>query len=222
MTRTSTQLSYKIDCPKIRLKKQSESGMTLIEIMVVIAIVAFIITGAVARVDSSGRQIKQAVRRFSILGKDLHNRAKIFRKTYRIVLQIDEEKGHSYWVESSTSNVTLLSEEKQEELDRLTALQREGMIKDPGFTLDSQVTKKPFTLPQPLKIDSVEFTSRKEPLSSGKIYIHFFPQGLVEEAALHLSDGDKLHWTIAFSPVTGRAEVFSKKIALKEIRQYEK
>lgn len=199
----------------------SQSGMTMIEIMVVVALIAGVVTLGIARINNTGRDMKQAVRRFSILGKDLHNRAKLFRKTYRIVLQIDQEKGHSYWVESSTGNVTLISEETEKELQKLTALQREGLVKEHGFTLEPLITKKPIELPAPLKFKSVEFSSRTTPLTAGRIYIHFFPQGLVEEAAIHITDGETLNWTVAFHPVTGKTDILPKEVPLKDLRGHE-
>ena len=77
---------------------------------------------------------------------------------------------------------------------------------------------KPFTLPAPLKFKSVEFAQKTAAQNEGRIYIHFFPQGLIEEAAIHLTAGQKLNWTVAYHPVTGKATVISREISLKDLR----
>lgn len=195
--------------------------MTMIEIMVVVALIGMVVVAGVSRLGGTGRKMKQAVRRFSVLGKDLHTKAKLLQRTYRIVISMNDEGEHTYWVESSEDNVKLISEEKKKELEKLTKLQREGLIKEYGFSMDPRVTKRPLTLPSPLKFKRVEFSKKSDPTNEGTTYIHFFPHGLVEEAAIYISDGEKLNWTIAFHPVTGKTDIFSKDIPLKELRNYE-
>lgn len=196
--------------------------MTLIEIMVVVILIAGVVTVGVSQLGGPGREMRKNVRRISSLAKTLHTRAKLLRKTYRLVIFMDKEnESHQYWVESSTGKVKLVNEEKQIELSKLTTLQREGILKDPGFSIDVQITKKPRTLSSPLEFKNVEFAQKNAPITKGKAYIHFFPEGLVEEAAIHLTGGEKLNWTISFHPVTGRTFVVSREAPLKDLLNYE-
>ena len=195
--------------------------MTLVEIMIVIAIIGMVVVAGVSRLGGSGRVMKQEVRKMAVLGKDLHQRARLLQKTYRLVISMSEESGHQYWVESSADKVKLISEDKRKELEKLTRLQREGLVKTYGFELDSQILKGPRKLPDPLKFKSVEYSQKAAVNKQGKTYIHFFPQGLVEEAAIHLTGGKTLNWTLTYHPVTGKPSIRSKDIPLKELSPYE-
>lgn len=191
------------------------------EIMIVIALVGMVIAFGVTRLGGKNREVKTAIRRFSVLGKTLHTKAKLLNRTYRIVIDMKAEADHSYWVESSTGKVTLLSDDKKEELERLTTIQREQLTKKNEFSKDSSMTKAALELPKPLFFKSVEYTQRKDAVTEGQAYIHFFPQGLVEEAAIHITDGEDLNWTLAFHPITGKVDIISQDVPLEEISQIE-
>lgn len=198
---------------------KNSRGMTLIEIMIVLAIVGLIVIGAMTRLTTPTQHLKSAVRQIGTLSKDLHTRARLGGKTYRIALDLKAEGAHEYWVESSTEKVMVLSEEKREELAKLTQIQRESMIKQPKFQAEERITRGRRQLPPPLKFTKVEYVNRQDPLIEGTAYIHFFPEGRVEEVALHISDGEQLNWTVATHPITGKTEVYSRAISLEQLRK---
>jgi prepilin-type N-terminal cleavage/methylation domain-containing protein len=197
-------------------RKNTESGFTLIEIMIVIAIMAGLIVAG-STVFSSASQKRSAIRKLAVMTRDLRSSARLNNSTTRIAISMDDEKGHSYWVESAPGNVTLLSAEQQKELDDMTSLRREEEKPKTEFEADTRVLKKAQDLPNGLYFDSVEMSTR-EPQTSGVVYVHFFPQGLAEDAVIHLSDRKTLNWTIAINPLTGRADVYERKIPFKELR----
>lgn len=196
-------------------KKLNRSGFTLIEILIVIAIIGAVLAAIAPKIGNKKSEMKAAVRHLAALTHEIHNAARLYNSTFRLVLKYDEKKGHSYFIESSSGNVTLLSEEQQ---DDLKDEDKEKEAKRAGFSEDARVLKKPQALPSGLFFAETEYGNRDEAIEGGVAYIHFFPQGLTEEAVIHLTDKKTLNWTIALHPITGHANIFEKKVSLKELR----
>lgn len=207
----------------LRILTGNPKGMTLIEIMVVLGIIAMIIGMAMPRLSNRNYQLKSTVRKFTVLSRELHNYAKLRQTTYRLVLSMtpadetpDGEPLYEYWVESTTKNIALPSEDREEQE---AEEDEDGNPIDPnGFTMDNKIFKSKQALPSGMRFESVELAVGDEVIDRGLAYIHFSPQGLVEESAIHITYGDSIHWTMAIHPLTGRAEVVSRDISLKEIR----
>jgi general secretion pathway protein H len=200
------------------LSLQSARGFTLIEVMVVIAILAAVVAVGAPKLFNSSSQMRSSVRRMAIMTRDVRNIARLYNSTARMVFSMPKDKTHSYWVESASGNVTLMSEDQEQELEKLTKSQREDEQPKNEFEIDARVTKEAIDLPRGLFFEGVEYDNRKEMIGSGVAYVHFFPQGLAEGAAIHLTNRKTLNWTIAINPLTGRAEVYERKISLKELR----
>lgn len=196
---------------------RSTRGFTLIEVMIVIAIIAGVLAIGAPRMFNTKNQMRSAVRKMAVVTRDIRNVARLKNSTVRLVIRMSEEKGHAYWVESAQGNVRLLSQEQEEELDKLTDLQREEMAEKNKFQPETSIVKNPVTLPRGMFFESVEYASRKDAVTEGTTYIHFFSQGLSEEAAIHLTDKKGLNWTITIHPLTGRAEVYERNVSLKEL-----
>lgn len=205
--------------PCAGVRRSRQSGFTLIEVMVVIAIIAGVLAVASSSLMSSGTKMRASVRKLAILPREIRNIARLYNMTVRLAIVIDDDKGHSYWVESAPGNVLLMTEEQEFELERLTTAQREAKeTHKTNFSLEKRVTRQAVELPRGLYFGHVELTSRKEPVSQGAAYVHFFPQGLAEQAAIHITDRESLNWTITINPLTGQARVFERKLELKDLR----
>jgi general secretion pathway protein H len=194
------------------------AGFTLIEIMVVIGIIAAVLAIGAPRLLGTANSMRASIRKLAVLTREIRNVARLTNSTGRLVIQMDEEKGHSYWVETASGNALLLTAEQERELERLTELQREEQGPKAAFKPDSRLVRSPISLPRGLFFGSVELGAKDTTLTEGKAYIHFFPAGLSEEAAIYITDRKTLNWTITIHPLTGRAEVLERKVSLKEQR----
>jgi general secretion pathway protein H len=191
--------------------------------MIVLVIVTGMITMAMPYINNRNTKVKGFLREFTVLSRELHTKAKLQGVMYRLVLELPEENPSStthreprYWVEKSTSQTVLKEdEEKIEDVKK----DDEKKAKVPGgFEIDMQIMKKPKTLPGGLYFEKVELTRVKNPITNGKAYIHYLPQGLVDEAAIFIKGEGKQAWTVAIHPLTGKAELISKSISLREIK----
>ena len=202
------------------MRVRSQTGFTLIEIMIVIAIMAAVIAVGAPKLLNTSAQMRSTVRKLAIATREIRNSARLTNTTARLVINMNAEKGYSYWVESAPGNATMLSADQEKEMKELTESQRSETAVKPEFQTDTHVIRKPISLPRGMIFESVEYNSR-EAITAGPAYIHFFPQGLSEEVAIHMTDKKTLNWTISINPLTGRADVWEKKIALKELRNQE-
>lgn len=196
-----------------------KNGFTLIEVMVVLAIIGGILVTIAPRLIDKNSTMKSTVRAFASTTREIHNAARLFNSTYRLVIDMNDEEGHSYWIESAPGNIPLLTEEQEKnEKDTLLKADQEEKEKKRAFSEDARILKRKVTLPRGLYFNEIEYGNRSNSINEGKAYIHFLPQGLVEEAVIHLTDRKTLNWTIAIHPITGLADLFDGKKMLKELR----
>ncbi len=194
-----------------RLKNQY--GFTLIEIMIVLAIIAGVITVAAPRLFKNKIKARPAVRKMELLSKQLHQISRVQNKVFRWVIQIGgAEKLSSYWVESAPANTLFLTNKDAEDLtpEQFKEYQQQ-------FKMDTSFFKKKITLPEGLFFFEIESTYRRDSVTEGRGYIHYFPNGLSEESALHIKNQEKLNWTIAIHPLTGHAHLIRKYISLEDL-----
>ena len=77
----------------------SQRGFTLIEIMIVLAIMAALITvGAPRLLKNNEGNIKAVARNFIVLSKELRNKARLTNSTYRLAISMEADEP-KYWVE---------------------------------------------------------------------------------------------------------------------------
>ncbi|WP_347358515.1 type II secretion system protein [Bdellovibrio sp.] len=191
----------------------SQRGFTLIEIMIVLAIMAALITvGAPRLLKNNEGNIKAVARNFIVLSKELRNKARLTNSTYRLAISMEagEEK---YWVERANGPQAVDPEayEKEKETGEDAP--------PPLFQMDKSLLKKEKELPGGLRFASVETVNMKAPMTSGVAYIHFFPEGFVEASAVQITNGNNLTWTLVFNPLTGQADIIEKASSLKDIQR---
>lgn len=197
-------------------------GFTLLEIMIVMGIVAGLVVLGLPRLGGQNNQIRQAVRRLSALTRELANHAKLQGAVYRLVIEMGEGKAKQhYWVEKATAKTVLSPTEMEELKEEKPKDEEEAKLQAQNalFQMDSKLIKGPTELPGELKFEDVELRRRERPVTTGKVYIHFFPQGLADEAVIHLKGSEKLRWTLAIHPLTGKATTLNEHVTLKEMSE---
>ncbi len=150
---------------------------------------------------------------------------------YRIVLDLDNNK---YWAERSDDRMYLARDKEdspgqgkafdqvavekkqdEEELKQKELQQQLGgtaaMLEPPPKPRRARFqTFKDATLPQVVlkkaRIFDVYTARQREPYTSGRAYLYFFPDGHTERAVVRLSDGDNFY-SLVVHPLTGRVEV---------------
>ncbi len=201
--------------------RKDEKGLTLIEIMVVLFIIAAFFAIALPSLNDPGREIRSEIRKLKVLTRTLRSRARISNQTLRLVLEFPNEDAedpqYRFWVEATTERVTLLSDDQKEDIER--ELKDDQDVDNLfGFSLDERFFKEPKVLPMNLQFDRIEYTKLEEPIVEGKAFIHFFPSGLVEESAIHIkSPDDQFKFTLAVHPLTGEAEIVYKDVELRDM-----
>ena len=206
--------------------RDTNHGFTLIEMMIVLAIIGGVIAISMPYITNRNSQTKATLRQFVVLSRELHTKAKLQGATYRLVINLQDESNGSkrpvqtYWVEKGKANTVLKPNEEADALQRAKDRKNDkDAPPDPAaFEVDPSFFKKPKELPPGLIFQKVELARLQQPITSGKAFIHYLPQGLVDEAAIQLKGEKGALWTIAIHPLTGRAELISKVIGLKELQ----
>ncbi|HEY8269609.1 MAG TPA: type II secretion system protein [Pseudobdellovibrionaceae bacterium] len=194
----------------------SRGGFTLIEVMIVIAIIAGLIAVGAPRLLKKDANIKTTARQLTVLVKEIRNQAKLFNSTYRLVIRIETGQ-ESFWVEKSSGPVLIDKEKLKEELEGKNKDKKpEENAPPPLFQIDKRLSKKEKFLPSNLHFAQVETMNMSQPVTSGLAYIHFFPEGLMEASTIQITD-KKNTWTLVFNPLTGQADIVEKAVNLKEL-----
>jgi general secretion pathway protein H len=205
--------------------KCGENGFTLIEVMTVLAILGGIIALASPYLSNSNSKTKAFLRHFVVMSRDLHTRAKLQGAVYRIVIDLKTSAAsvsgqppvQQWWVERANGKAILKAEEEADAMKPPEI--GKDKVEDPrGFAIDPAYSKGPQDLPPGLRFEKIELTRLKSPITEGKAFIHYLPEGLVDEAAIHIKGKGNLVWTLSIHPLTGKAELLSKTVSLQDMR----
>lgn len=200
-----------------------QKGFTLLEVLIVLVIVAFLFGTAATRLNKTFRSESRAVQwRMASVAKYLYNTAASENKTARLTLDFES---NSYWAEETSERFLIGMEKEGQQVNRSVGQQvgeaedsgepKDGEKKEavvaplePAFgTMDSSLLEvKQF--PSNVLLKDV-YTSRSvEPVASGRAYIYFFPNGYMEEAIINFKDAsDEKHLSIKFNSFNGEADV---------------
>ena len=220
----------------VRPSDPSQSGFTLIEVLVAIAIIALVTVLSVAGLRSFAKSdLRNTAGHLAGAIRFLFDRASTTGKVHRLVLDFDNGK---YWAEvtddpfifagggketeeSRRKEAEIIA--KEVELKRQTA-EKEAFFGSSG--IPSKYLPKPFipqrakfgnfremalktvTLKSDVRLDDIYSPRLSEPLSEGRGYLYFFPLGMTEAAIIHVSDAKReTFYSLLVHPLNGRVQI---------------
>lgn len=211
-----------------------ERGMTLIEILIVMALMSVMVSVVVA---GSGQLSSARLKHSSVMIagaiRVAYAHSNATSRSVRLVFDMTE---HKYWLEEGDRPMLVQSKdtsatggaeaatvaEKQglEEKDRIQAgpsapKSQFKLVETPGMS----GAKGPRELARGIHFREVQATHDDEPRKEGRAYLYFWPGGQTERAVIQLAVGDSKEdndtQSLVVSPLTGKVEVKSGPIALK-------
>ena len=193
-------------------------GFTLIEVLIVLAILASLISIGLPRVLPKKTNLKKTIRHLRVLSKEVRNRARLQDRIYRLAFQMDEKRGFLYWVEKANQEgLGVLQTLKYEKENKKKQSEEEkAKVQAKLFTKASKLMKKPKSLPKGVVFFRLEKRG-KPPEKTGIAYIHFFPSGRVEEKAVYIGKPDTFIWTLFTHPLTGEMRIVSEEKKLEDL-----
>jgi general secretion pathway protein H len=210
-----------------------QRGFTLIEIMVVIAIIALASGTALFSLRSAGRTgLRGSASQLGAAIRYCYDRAITTNSYYRMVIDFD---ANAYWAERSDDRM-LLGRDKEKAPGKGQAFDQEAADKARDQqTLDDDermrergqglgIALEPPPHPKRAKFQTFSdaavkkvmlkgvrlfdvYTPRqREPYKKGKAYLYFFPDGHTERALVRLAENEDFY-SLLVSPLTGRVDV---------------
>lgn len=201
------------------LPRSNESGFSLIELLIVVGILGLVGLIAIPSISNTFRfSVQSSAREIATLIKDASNSAQITGRVHRIAYDLKNEQ---YWVESSTENTLLKSDEsKEKEKEQHTIFSsnsEEEKKKNGGFRQENTLTKKKRSLPIGVKFKDIYTEQGDGAITEGMAYTHIFPQGMSESTLVHLEDTAKNEVSLVVENILGRCQVEGREIDAKEI-----
>jgi general secretion pathway protein H len=200
------------------MRRQRASGMTLVEIGVVLAVAALMLAVAIPALSSVTRaQLRQRAGQLGGAVRSLYGSAAISGHTCRLVFDLD---ANAYWSECAKTGVRLAREgERSRNGARIaepdeTLQPRENMSEEERTRIEL-AQKSAFTpsadVPKTELGGAVRFTDiwvqhQPERYTTGKSFLYFWSSGLTEDASIHLAQGDDV-FSLIVSPLTGRVRI---------------
>ena len=215
---------------KTRDARASRRGLTLIEIIVVVSIIA-IVTGvaAMGSMQLPTARLRRSATMVTSAIKVAYTRATATSRPLRLVFDEDQQR---IWLEET--DVPMLVEVKDlakaggadpvTQAERTALEESEGALKGPrvprprfhpieayGFGDVEEGKGRKGALQKGITFRSVQTTHDDAPKTSGRAYLYFWPGGLTERASIQMrigdSEEDSRTLTLLVAPLTGKVTV---------------
>jgi len=214
-------------------RRSGERGLTLIELMITMAILA-LVTGAAmlsASVADSARLKRSAVMIAGAI-RVAYGHANAISKPVRLVFDFDQRL---IGLEEASSELKLDRKDATggaaaaTEAEKKALEEAEQIVKGPrtprpafkptrafGFNPDKDKTGK--ELERNIRFLQIETSHQDDVVTKGRAYLYFWPGGQTERAAIQLrisgSDADQDVMTLLVSPLTGKATFKKGKVSM--------
>ncbi|MCB0348197.1 MAG: type II secretion system protein [Bdellovibrionales bacterium] len=191
----------------------NEKGFTLLEVMVVLAIIIGIVGLAITNLQPPSRSVRADIRNILVIGKRLSQQAQLDGKMYRIAFDLNDEQG-SYWVESANRKTAGTASP--------SATPFGGSDSDEAdprdFTPDTRILKKKAPLPKGFRFLKIILIDQDLAFEEGIGYVHFFPQGLADSAIIQIANQDEsFSWTLVTNPLSGNIQLIDGLFSEKDL-----
>lgn len=192
-----------------------ERGFTLVEIMVVVALIVLIMGIAIPSVLNVGRiSSNAAIRGIATTLKETYNSTMVKGRVHRVVWDIENGE---YWVEEGPATILLDTDESREkEKRRFFGFSGEERKPKAKFSQDETITRKKVELPTGIKFEDVRNEAAREPIKTGLAYTHFFPHGVAEQTIIHLKDPQDRSTSLIVSSLMGKTILKEGNVTLEE------
>ncbi|MEI6092992.1 MAG: prepilin-type N-terminal cleavage/methylation domain-containing protein [bacterium] len=187
-----------------------KKAFTLIEILIVLAIVGMIIGIGIPQVQRVFRtNLKSSAAKLSGLIRFAYDSSVVKGITHRIVFDFDKR---SYKLEVSPKGdlISLDNEKAKKDAELKKSLdQDKESEKPPTFYPYEGEAGKEMVLPSGIIFDSIENISIKRKITSEIAYLYFFPQGMTENVIIRLKSekGEAGYYSIKVNPANARAKI---------------
>ncbi len=222
---------------------QARRGMTLVEILVVVAIIAGMMGGGIYYLGvMTNSTLRNESMRLTSSIKYTWTQAAMNNAQYRMVFDLDEER---YWTEITRSPVAPDEEDEPDESGETEDERNQRFVSEEARKLeeregessryDSEDDQSPFntrrkltykkvqdaklkprTLSDGIGFQSVIKGGEQSARKEGRAAVRFFPNGFQEPAMIKLVHESGAVFTLVTEPLTGRVHVFNRDLEPRE------
>jgi general secretion pathway protein H len=215
-------------------------GMTLVEILVVCALIGLVTGGVVAGTQQlPSARLKRTATMIASAIKVSYTRATATSRHLRIVFDFEQQ---AMWIEESDRPMLVQSKDKTGTggADPITVAEQQAVADGESVVNQLKVPKAHFhpiaafgfgdvdpgsggakgakPLQRGITFREVQVAHDDEPRTKGRAYLYFWPGGLTERASIQLRIGDSMDdrstLTLLVSPLTGKVNIKSGPVAV--------
>ena len=216
-------------CRRLAARRALRRGLTLIEIIIVMTIVALFVGVAVAGSNQlPSARLRRSATMISSAIKVAYTRATATSRDLRLVMDLDQRK---IWLEESDSPMLAQAKDKSASggADPMDAAERAAIAEQARIMAGPPIPKPRFhpievygfgdveggkggkPLQRGIVLRSVQTTHDDQPRKTGRAYLYFWPGGRTERASIQVQIGqeedDDRTLTVLVSPLTGKVAI---------------